>query len=190
MRCIIFFIVIMAVLSLDYKQYCKIPEEKCKNTLLGLECFKVEKDMKCQGRFRAKCDLNYCGVNQSSCADIHPIMKTFKTLNLIKHKVEINRHMDKFMTKMGRNFQLCPHATYKLNSNEFCLKSQNNGRKLTRLEFRYGGFYLIRSAKFKCSENLFDCDENVCSKDKASCDTLKTLKITDSKALSFIKDCI
>ena len=190
MRYIIFFIVMMAVQGLEYKHYCKFPEEKCKNTPLGLECIKVDRDMKCEGTFRAKCDLSFCGVNQSSCADIHPLMKTFKTLNLIKHKVEIKRQMEKFMTNLARKIQPCPHTTFKLNSNEFCIKRQNNCHKMTRLEFRYGGFYLIVSVKCKCRENLFDCDENVCAKDKASCDTFKTLKIIDSKTLSFIKDCM
>ncbi len=188
MRYIVFYILFMATHGIDYKQYCKLPEEKCKITSHGLDCAKL--GQRCEGRFRSNCDEKYCAENQNSCASIYPIVKTLKIYSLIKHKAEIKREMEKFMASLDRKFQTCPNTTYRLDSIDFCILRQNSCRHFPKLVFRFGGFHLIRSVKCQCSKNFFNCDENICTKDKATCDTFKEIKMTNSKSLSFIRECV
>ena len=128
MKNAIFFIFIITTNSLDNKNYCIKPKEKCVKTSFGFECTKQDDEKKCEGNFGVKCDNEYCAVDQKSCTEMSNLQYELKFLQNLSFRLALKKSLQKIkhiIFELKLVVQICPFSTIKFKTSDICLNSEN-----------------------------------------------------------------
>lgn len=88
----------------------------------------------------------------------------------------LSKSLEKKFKKFSEEIKNCYMKVYSWNSSDLCIQKCDS-YSLKKLNLRFGAFFGLEKRRCKCDEKLpYECNRNICAKNKSSCDHFNSSK--------------